>query len=89
VALLRGRVFLKLVLRYPPFEAVVSSPEILYRKGPKVEDIVDDYVELNLKAVAEILQNNEDRTVMLIKSGDHEGVKRLLINSDQEGVKKE
>jgi hypothetical protein len=89
VALLRGRVFLKLVLRYPPFEAVVSSPEILYRKGPKVEDIVEDYVELNLKAVAEILQNNEDRTVMLIKSGDHEGGKRLLINSDQEGVKKE
>jgi hypothetical protein len=89
VALLRGRVFLKLVLRYPPFEAVVSSPEILYRKGPKVEDIVDDYVELNLKAVAEILQNNENRTIMLINSDHEGGGKRLLINSDQEGEKKE
>lgn len=76
MALLRGRVFLKFVLRYPPFEAVVSSPEILYQKGPQPKDIVADYVELNLKAVEEILQNNEDKDHLLINS-DHEGEKKI------------
>jgi hypothetical protein len=63
-------------LKIPPLEAVVSSPEILYRKSPQLEDIVEDQVELDLEAVAKALQNIEDRS-------------QLVIYNDREGEKKE
>lgn len=54
----------------------MSSPEILYRKSPQLEDIVEDQVELDLQAVAKALQNIEDRS-------------QLVIYNDREGEKKE
>lgn len=78
VALLRGRVFLKLVPKYPPFEAVISSPEILYRRTPELMDLVEDSLDLDYKnpsdscTMVETPQNSDSKSQLLISS-DHEG----------------